>query len=130
MPTEMTTVKIKELGSQFKNFLRANGISQSEAAEAIGVSSSQISQFCRGKYTGDAEKLAGKVIHYMNTIAMQRRNKGRVPEFIETTVARRIFTAIKHTEGFSNRDEAKICLVTGDAGHGKSNACRRMRPPT
>lgn len=126
MPSEMTVNKIQEIGSQLKNYLRVNGLKQSEAAEALGVSDSQISQFCRGKYGGDAATLARKAIHYMNTTAMQRRSRKRVPEFVETTVARRIFTAIKNTEAFSNRDEAKICLIVGDAGHGKSKCLQQF----
>ena len=88
------------------------------------------SEFCRGQYKGDAATLAQKAIHYINTKAMQRRSKNRVPDFVETTAARRIFTAIRHAEAFSTGYEGKACIVIGDSGHGKSKCLQQYAQMT
>ncbi len=51
--------------------------------------------------------------------------------YIETSVAREIGTLIKQVDAFSDDNEAKIGVIIGDAGHGKSICLReyaRARP--
>lgn len=120
IPQTMAKDTIKGVGLNLGQFIKKSHIPQAEAAKAIGVSTTKLNQFCNGKYPSGTEALARKALHYMNTITAQRRNRKNTPDFVETTVAKRIFTAIKHAEAFSNSDEAKICMVVGDAGHGKS----------
>lgn len=124
MPMKLTGKRIAEVAEGLRKFLNNKGLTQADAARSIGVSGAQISQFIQGKYKGDLEGLVNKVVNYMNTTARQSRKKGKTPDYVQTTVARRIFTMIKQTEAFSDNVEAKMCLIIGDAGHGKSVCLR------
>jgi hypothetical protein len=118
MPTVINETTIAETRENLKRFLSDNKITQGMLSQRIGVSDGMISAFLDGKYKGDNEKLVRKVVNYMDTFA--RRQRHTRPAFVDTRVARRIFAAIKSVESLSSDDEAKIGMILGDAGHGKS----------
>jgi len=118
MPTVINEQTIAETRENLKRFLADNKITQLMLAQRIGMSDGVISAFLDGKYKGDNEKLVRKVVNYMDTFA--RRQRHARPAFIDTRVARQIFATIKSVESLSSDNEAKIGMILGDAGHGKS----------
>lgn len=118
MPTVINDQTIEETRVNLKRFLADNKISQGMLSQRIGVSDSMVSTFLEGKYKGDNEKLVRKIINYMDTFA--RRQRHTRPAFVDTRVARRVFAAIKAVESMCSDNEAKIGMIIGDAGHGKS----------
>ena len=124
IPMELTKSKVKEMSRKLKDFLEEEGLAQADVARAIGVSSSMISQFIKGKYPGNTRTLVNKIVNYIDTYyRKQQHSKGK--GFVETTVAKRIGTLIKTAELFSDEKEGKIGVVIGDAGHGKSECLRQ-----
>jgi len=115
--------KAKQAAEQLADFLAEHNWSQKTFAVKIGVSSSVISQFLAGKYKGDLEQLANKVVHLIESVHRKDR-RPRNTAFVETTVAKKIATVIKQTEAFSD-DEGKIGIIIGDGGHGKSHCLRQ-----
>lgn len=122
VPEDITDEKVAEIRSQLSQFMSERDISQARLASSIGVSSTMISQFLRDKYGGDIESLIGKVVGFMESTV--RRESQRKPKYVETSVARKIFSVIRHTDAMSGGHEAKISLIIGDAGHGKSECLR------
>jgi len=124
MPEEMTFAEVKRIRGSLADFMGLHGLKQADVYRAIGVSSSALSQFLRDKYKGDLKLLCNKLVNYMNSFAAKQR-RGRHEVFVRTTVAKLIGTVIKETEAFGTPAEAKIALVIGDAGHGKSECLRQ-----
>lgn len=100
-------------------FVRDTGISQSALAAEIGVSGTAMSQFLAGKYPGKAESIVRGLGEFINR-SCRRQRRSKEPDFVETSVAKRILSAIRVTEQFTTRREGRICLIVGDAGHGKT----------
>jgi DNA transposition AAA+ family ATPase len=96
--------------------MKQHGLSRNRVAKALGCGSSTISGFLAGTYKGDLQKLANKIVNYIN--AVTRRDEKQRP-FVRTTIAKKIGALITQTEAFST-DEGKIALIVGDSGHGKS----------
>jgi len=124
MPETMTFAEAKRIRETLKDFMSLHGLKQADVCKAIGVSGSAVSQFLRDKYKGDIRLLCNKLVNYMNSFAAKER-RSRHDTFVRTTVAKLIGTVIKETEAFGTQDEAKIALVVGDAGHGKSVCLRQ-----
>lgn len=100
-------------------FMADNKVSQKALAEKIGVSDTAISQLINGRYPGDTETLIKKIADYCDTVE-RRKKVDKGAGYVDTTVARKIFTVIKQTQAYSDDHEARISLVVGDSGHGKS----------
>lgn len=96
--------------------------SQTAIASAVGVSTAAISQFVAGKYRGDNNRLAKKLLNYLQT-QEDKAAYTKQPEYIRTAVATKIELLIKLCISFSGV-EGKIGVVTGDGGHGKSHCAR------
>lgn len=123
IPTNMAKLNAKQKASSLQAFMDRHHFSQAKVARMLGVSSSVISQFLKGTYSGDVAKLVGKVVDLINTVDRRTRQIRKRP-FIQTSVAKRIATVIKQTRAFSSDDEGAISLVVGDSGHGKSVCLR------
>lgn len=119
MPNMERPDEIKEFAGKVVAFLNKNAVSRRELAAAIGISQAALSQFLSDKYPGDCKKLVTRLADYINRYA---RRSGRQKEaaFVETTVARAIFSVIRQTESFTQPGEGRIAVIIGDAGHGKT----------
>ncbi len=122
VPESITDESVEKIRSQLSEFMSERDISQARLAGSIGVSSTMISQFLRGKYSGDIEGLISKLVGFMES-TVQRESRS-APKFVETSIARKIYSVIRHTDAMSGGNEAKISLIIGDAGHGKSECLR------
>ncbi|MFA5187016.1 MAG: AAA family ATPase [Patescibacteria group bacterium] len=117
MPNEMTHQTAVTVGQRLGEFMAASGYTQKEIGRKLGISTTAVSQFINGKYNGSLEPIINKAVNFMDTAG--RRNRRKKGEFVQTTVARAIYTVIKNTEGFTD-SECGIGVICGDAGHGKS----------
>jgi DNA transposition AAA+ family ATPase len=120
----VTDAQAKIFGDSLRDWMAERKLPQTAVAEKTGVSTAVISQIVRGKYPGDTKLVIQKLTAFMDTFdrkARVERGKG----FVETSVAKKIFTVIKQTQILSDDDEAKIGLVIGDAGHGKSECLKQ-----
>ncbi len=120
MPEEMTFAEVKRIRESLRDFMSLHGLKQADVYKAIGVSSSQVSQFLDDKYKGDLKLLCNKLVNYINSYTAKLRRGDGQNGFVRTTVAKLIGTVIRQTEAFSTPTEGKIGIIIGDAGHGKS----------
>jgi len=111
--------EIKLFTEKVKAFMAKTGVSQTDLAAKIGISATALSQFFAGKYPGDNASLINKLGEYINRIG-RRQRRSQEPDYVETTVAQRILSRIRVTEQFTRPSEGRICIIGGDAGHGKS----------
>ena len=123
LPEKLTVPEIEKLIESVKRFKESNGFTYVQIARWIGYSKSVLSEFLRGQYSGDIDKLANKLVFLMNSIARKQR-RVKNDGFIETTVAKKIGTLITQTEAFSDI-EGRIGVIIGDGGHGKSHWLRQ-----
>ncbi len=119
IPVEMTQGQVDEVRQRLIQFMKDKSLTMGKVAKAIGVNVSVISQFKNKRYPGRIDTLINKLVHYMDSLSRRDRNP-RNRGYVNTTIAKRIGTAIKQTEAFCETHEAKIALIIGDAGHGKS----------
>jgi DNA transposition AAA+ family ATPase len=107
-----------------KKFVTDTGISQTALAQEIGVSGTALSQFLAGKYPGKIESVVKGLAEFINR-SCRRSRRSKEPDYVETTVAKRILAAIRVTEQFTTPHEGRICLIVGDAGHGKTKCLQQ-----
>ena len=119
IPVEMTSRQVNQVRQRLAEFMKANHLTMGKVSRAIGTTPPVISQFKNNKYPGKIDSLVNKLVNYMDSWSRHKRNpKNR--GYVNTTIAKRIATVIKQTEAFGEAHEAKIALIIGDAGHGKS----------
>ena len=130
IPTNMKNeTEIKVFTEKVKVFLEKTAMSQTELAARIGISSTTLNQFLNGKYPGDNEAVVRKLADYINRMG-RRERRSKEPDYVETAVAKRILSAIRVTEQFTTPHEGRICLIVGDAGHGKSKCLEQYAAAT
>ena len=116
---QVTVTQAKIFGDSLRGWMAERKLSQTAIAEKAGISTAVISQIVRAKYLGDTKLAIQKITAFMDTFDRKARvEKGK--GYIDTTVARMIFMIIKQTQIFSDETEAKIGIIIGDAGCGKT----------
>ncbi len=115
MPVDMAKVNARQKAESLRRFMERHELSQARVAEKLGVSDTVVSLFLKGTYRGDNEKMAKKVVDLINTFD-RRRRRVRLKPFVETRVAKKIGTLIKHTVAQVNDDEGAI-EPGGGCGH-------------
>lgn len=120
----MTSEDVKRAINALASFKERNSYSHAKIGRSLGVSSSTVSLFLSGKYTGDVDTLARKAIDLINQVEIKKR-KPKHPEFVEISVARRIAALITNTQR-NSQVEGKIGLIIGESGHGKSHCMRQF----
>lgn len=124
IPDKMVKQNILDVRLRLKELIGQQGWSLKQVGNMVGRSSSTISLFLQGKYKGDSVGLAKKLHQLMESHA-RRKRRPRGQAFVQTAVAKKIFTVIKQTEAFSDDKEGKIGVIIGDGGHGKSHCLRQ-----
>lgn len=110
-------VKAKDAAGKLKIFLEQEYWTQTAAAKKLGYSNAVINQFLQNKYDGNLDEITNRVINFINSHAGRKLHNDN--KFIETTVAKAIYTLITQTDRCS-KNEGKIAAIIGDGGHGKS----------
>ena len=98
-------------------FMGESGKTQNQVAKEMGISSSVISQFLKGAYTGDNENTAKSISQYLE-IARERLSDAKETTFYEGLQnTKEVLLACKYAHR-----KNEIVLVRGDAGAGKTTA--------
>lgn len=106
---------------QFAEFVERRGKgSMTAAARSMGLSSSALSRWANGKYSGDNDKVSAAVTSFLEREAMREQIEplDEIP-FQDTSVARKFFLAA--SKAHVNRS---IALVIGPSGVGKTRIAK------
>lgn len=114
-----------ELRERVRGLMDAEGLSQATAAREIGLSNSVVSQWLGGEYRGDNNKVAGKILLWLN----RRAETGRIeaimptaPAWVETPTARKIYDVLAYAQAAGD-----ISVIYGGAGLSKTTTIKRYR---
>lgn len=124
-PTLMNGSADQPLGDRARTRIRFHiqneGLSQAAAARKIGLAPSTFSQWLRGRYEGDSERVARDVFDWLRREQQraQRPELGK-DEVVETTVYKRIDTVLRMAH-----QERDVAVIVGDAGLGKTLALKQ-----
>lgn len=119
----MEELNINEIRDQVNAYLGANPeISRDQMSKMAGISSSALSQFMSGTYSGKNENIARKLLAVIG--AEQKRQAAvltvREPEIVETKNMRAIWFGLEYA-----RDRNDVIVVYGPPGVGKTCTVRR-----
>lgn len=108
---------MKGTRAELKEFMQLSGKSQRQISKETGVSTSVISQFLEGTYTGNNEKVEQTVKQYLK-VSKERLNSVQSTVFYEELYnTKNVLFACAYAH---KRND--IALVSGDAGAGKTTA--------
>ena len=112
----------KEFREEFSQFMKQTGKSQKQVSKETGLSTSVISQFLDGKYTGDNGKVQD-ILNKFLSISKDRLNSVSgttyYPDLYNT---KEVLYACWYAHKYND-----IALVAGDAGAGKTTALEHYR---
>lgn len=101
-----------------KRYIEKTGKPQSAVAAELDISSGALSSFLGGKYK-TPHRIVPKV-RELAEISEKKKVTPKRPDFVETTISRRVMQAIQYSHL-----QGAISVVYGDAGIGKTEACRQ-----
>ena len=108
---------MKDTKTELKEFMELSGKSQRQISKETGLSTSVISQFLEGKYTGNNEKVDQTIKQYL-TVSKERLNNVQTTVFYEGLYnTKNVLFACNYAHRHND-----IALVGGDAGAGKTTA--------
>jgi len=100
-------------------FMTESGKSQGQVAKETGLSTSVISQFLKGIYTGDNQKIAQTIKQYL-AVGMERLQSKQAVNFYSDLVnTQQVLFAVRYAH-----TNCKMSLVSGDSGAGKTTALK------
>ena len=102
--------------------VKALGLSNRALSDALGMSSAVISTWLNGSYKGDVTGLEGRVLAYLDTLALQEAAPQVESGFLDTRVAQRLFGSLERIW-----ETLDLGIVTGPAGAGKTQGCLKYR---
>ena len=101
----------------------ATGLSQTQAAREIGISSAALSQWLAAKYQGDSGAVEAKVARWLRARTERQELTQHLPtppEWVSMPTGRRIQAGLSYAHMAGD-----ICVVYGGAGLGKTKTARR-----
>ncbi|MEG1779279.1 MAG: AAA family ATPase, partial [Oscillospiraceae bacterium] len=102
---------------ELQSFMKQSEKPQKQISKELGLSTSVISQFLNGTYTGNNEEVA-KAIHQYLSVSKERLNNVQTVVFYEELQnTRSVLFACNYAH-----TKNKMTLVSGDAGSGKTTA--------
>lgn len=108
---------MKDTKTDLKEFMELSGKSQRQISKETGLSTSVISQFLEGTYSGNNEKVAQTIRQYL-TVSKERLNSIQNTVFYEGLYnTKNVLFACAYAHRHND-----ISLVSGDAGAGKTTA--------
>lgn len=110
-----------EVRSILKKFgrLEAEVGSQNEACRLIGISSGTITEIRNDRYKGNIDNICEKIVAYLK-IKEQYNNCYCEIEYADTSISENIYKMLEYCQ-----IKGGLCSVAGDAGIGKTKACRK-----
>ena len=102
--------------------MRDFALSQVQAAREVGISSATLSQWLQGKYAGNTEAVAEKLVQWLEMREKRKATHASLPAapaFLHTPTARKILDTLSFAQLTGD-----IACVYGAAGMGKSTTIR------
>ena len=115
--TAKKEMSMEEAIGYIKRYQEQSGKSQAAVAQELGISSGALSGFLSGNY-----KTPHTIIQKIEDLAeLQERKRSSLqePSYVQTSVSKAVENAIKYSHV-----RGKISVAYGDAGIGKTQACR------
>jgi DNA transposition AAA+ family ATPase len=106
------------LRERLRETLRRDGISQTDAARAMGVSAAALSQWMGGSYRGDCDALRARVEAFLG-VSDARAEMPEMPAFAEIGVAKDVLRVCEIAQ-----IRRVVGVIYGDAGVGKTVALK------
>jgi hypothetical protein len=114
--TTSDTVRINgEISDKISRFLSLTGWTAARLAKATGISSSTLSQFLSGQYSGDNIKVSEKLLNVIDREFEKHKKNRTLKRFIETSVWKRYYDIARSAHLFQ-----EIFICYSDAGVGKT----------
>lgn len=107
-----------KLKDRFFEFLTDKQLSQNKVARELGYSAAVLSQYRKGTYGGDVERLEKEVDRWLEKQA--RKSQIKKVQFVETSVFRKIYSALT-----TAHEERTMGFIVGSAGIGKTVAIEK-----
>jgi DNA transposition AAA+ family ATPase len=99
----------------------ADGVSQAKVAADLGVSSALLSQWIKGKYTGDNDKMNAGVSGFL---ARRRKVERQEILFYPKDVVETTMTNLVRSAAIGAYREGEIAVIYGNAGSGKTSGIK------
>lgn len=107
-----------------RRYLEESGESQNSLAKAAGISGSTLSNILAEKYAGSYEEVLLKIEDAMNRKEEKERVRFKAPEFVETSISKKIMRALNDAAGVS---VPRITVLHGDSGIGKTKTLEEFK---
>lgn len=122
-PPDEDTLSLFDVRTELANELTNEpGLSQTKAANQIGISGSALSQYIRHVYSGDNDALEAKIKKWLlgrrRKVAAAKRVPKDIP-FFSAATSSQIIRALEYAQTM-----ADISVVVGGAGFGKTTSCK------
>lgn len=101
-------------------FMTQSEKTQTQLSKEIGCSTAALSQFLKGIYKGDNEKLARDILNYLRIATERLQNESITQYYPDTQNTQSVLLAANYAHQYS-----KIAIIYGDAGAGKTEALKR-----
>lgn len=113
--------KIDEVRVQLRDFFDRNpDVSQNKLARQIYISGAVISQFLKGKYTGDNSSVANKLSKYFKRERDRQLSPIEEIQFVKTQNSKVVWGMCEYARNYK-----QMCVITGPPGSGKTIALKK-----
>lgn len=109
------TATHEEVIAKIKDYMEANGLTNTQMARQLNISRSTFSQYLNGKYTGNNDLPRKQAIDFFNLAVELPATPEKM--YVETEQAQKVFTVSR----FAQR-KGLLALIIGPAGVGKTTA--------
>ena len=114
-----------DLRERLRRLMADEALSQNTIARGSGISSSALSQFLQGEYSGDNNKVAAALVRWINHRTASDKINAIMPVapgWVDAPTARRIYDALSYAQVAGD-----IAVIYGGAGLSKTTTIRRYR---
>lgn len=115
----------QSLASQVQAIAEAENLTLTELSQLTGVHKTRLSQWLKGKYSGNNESIEADVRRWLESRRVSQELEGQLPAapgWVETVTARSVLSALS----FAQMAEA-VSVIYGGAGVGKTSTVRQYQ---
>ncbi|PTP90117.1 AAA family ATPase [Vibrio splendidus] len=120
--TNSTPRNATDVIETLQRVLEEGVISQGGIAKESGVSKTALSQYLKGIYPGDNNRVTSDLVAWLELRHKKQTTAPNVPGFIETTTVKQIWGALQYAQIASN-----ISIVFGNPGVSKTQAIKQYK---
>lgn len=116
----VANLKENELLERAKNLLEVDGLTQKDLAKKLDISQTTLSQYLKGEYSGDIDKVNSKLLRFLDYSKNAKKYKKVSLDFVKTSISAKIFNIAQIAQY-----NGEIALCTGSSGLGKTTAIKQ-----